>query len=69
VADPAVRLTVNLSVEVAQLLQDLADLMLTSKTQAINQAIATTAAIYKAKAAGGQLVVKYGNTQQVVNLP
>ncbi len=69
-ADPVVRLTVNVSPEVALLLEDLAtNQMKTTKTQALNQAIATTAAMYKAKAAGGQVVVKHGNKEQAVNLP
>ncbi|HSP10433.1 MAG TPA: hypothetical protein VLU92_12665 [Candidatus Dormibacteraeota bacterium] len=69
-ADPVVRLTVNVSPEVAALLDDLAvNQMKTTKTQALNQAIATTAAIYKAQADGGQVVVRKGNRQQPVNLP
>ena len=69
-AEPVVRLTVNVSPEVAQLLDDLAqNQMKTTKTQALNQAIATTAALYKAQADGGQVVVKKGNSQQTVNLP
>lgn len=68
-ADP-VRLTVNVSPEVWALLDDLASTLKTTKTQALNQAIATTAAIYKAQQdQGGQVVLKRGNTQQVVNLP
>jgi predicted transcriptional regulator len=69
-AAPVVRLTVNVSPEVAQLLDELADdLMKTNKTQALNQAITTTAALYKAQAAGGQVVVKNGRTERPVNLP
>jgi len=68
-ADPVVRLTVNVSPEVAQLLEGLAADLKTTKTQALNQAMATTAAMYKATADGGQVIVKKGNTQQVVNLP
>jgi predicted transcriptional regulator len=69
VADPVVRLTVNVSPEVAALLEQLANDMNTNKTQALNQAITTTAAIYKAQAEGGQVVVKHGRTEQPVNLP
>jgi predicted transcriptional regulator len=69
VADPVVRLTVNVSPEVAALLEELANEMNTNKTQALNQAITTTAAIYKAQAEGGQVVVKHGRTEQPVNLP
>ncbi|MDQ6783813.1 MAG: hypothetical protein M3063_10290 [Actinomycetota bacterium] len=68
-AQPVVRITVNVSPEVASQLEGLATDMNTTKTQALNQAIATTAAMYKATARGGQVVVKKGNTQQVVNLP
>lgn len=69
-ADPVVRLTVNVSPEVAALLEDLAtNHMKTTKTQALNQAIATTAALYKASAAGGHVVIRNGKTQQAVNLP
>lgn len=69
-SDPVVRLTVNVSPEVASLLDELANTLNTTKTQALNQAIVTTAAIYKAQdAAGGQVVIKRGNTQQLVNLP
>ncbi len=69
-ADPVVRLTVNVSPEVASLLDELAnDLMQTTKTQALNQAITTVTAMYKAQADGGQLVVKNGNKEQPVNLP
>jgi hypothetical protein len=69
-AEPVVRLTVNVSPEVASLLDELANnLMKTNKTQALNQAITTTAAMYKAQADGGQVVVKNGKTEQPVNLP
>jgi predicted transcriptional regulator len=68
-AEPVVRLTVNVSPEVAALLDELAANLKTSKTQALNQAITTTAAMYKAQAAGGQVVVKNGKTEQAVNLP
>jgi predicted transcriptional regulator len=69
-ADPVVRLTVNVSPAVAAALEELAtDLMKTNKTQALNQAITTTAAIYKAQAAGGEVVVKEGKTERPVNLP
>jgi predicted transcriptional regulator len=69
VAEPVVRITVNVSPEVAQLLEDLASRMKTTKTQALNQAITTTAAMYQAAAGGGQVVVRKGNTEQTVNLP
>lgn len=69
-AAPVVRLTVNVSPEVAQLLDELADkFMNTNKTQALNQAITTTATLYKAQADGGQVVVKKGRTERPVNLP
>jgi len=68
-ADPVVRLTVNVSPEVAKMLENLAANLNTTKTQALNQAIATTAAMYEATSGGGQVIVKKGNTQQVVNLP
>ena len=68
-ADPVVRLTVNVSPEIARTLENLANTMKTSKTQAINQAIATTAAMYKAEAEGGKLVVTNGSKQRPVNLP
>lgn len=68
-ADPVVRITVNVSPEVAQLLDELASKMKTTKTQALNQAITTTAAMYQAKENGGRVVVKKGNTEQTVNLP
>lgn len=68
-AEPVVRLTVNVSPEVARLLDGLAIELNTTKTQALNQAIATTAAIYKATADGGEVVIQKGNTEQVVNLP
>jgi predicted transcriptional regulator len=67
-ADPVVRITVNVSPEVAGQLEDLANKMHTTKTQAINQAIATTAAIYEAESRGGQAVIKHGNTQQPITL-
>ena len=68
-ADPVVRLTVNISPEVARLLDELAEKMHTTKTQALNQAITTTAAMYEAKDNGARVVVKKGNTEQSVNLP
>ena len=68
-ADPVVRITVNVSPEVANLLEDLADKMHTTKTQAINQAIVTTAAMYDAEANGGEAIIKRGNTQQRITLP
>ena len=68
-SDPVVRITVNVSPEVAKLLEDLAAEMNTTKTQALNQAITTTAAMYQAKATGAQVIVKKGNTEQSVNLP
>jgi predicted transcriptional regulator len=68
-ADPVVRLTVNVSPEVAKLLDELSSELKTSKTQALNQAITTTAAMYKAQAEGGQVVVKHGKSEQPVNLP
>jgi len=67
--EPVVRITVNVSPEVAKLLEDLAKTMQTTKTQAINQAITTTAAMYQAQALGGKVVVKKGNVEQAVNLP
>jgi predicted transcriptional regulator len=70
VANPVVRLTVNVSPEIAELLDDLAkNKMQTTKTEALNQAIATTAALYKATEAGGEVVVKKGNTLQPISLP
>lgn len=68
-AEPVVRLTVNVSPEVAQLLDELAGNLNTSKTQAVNQAITTAAAMYQAQSEGGQVVIKKGNTEQAVNLP
>lgn len=68
-AEPVVRITVNVSPEVASQLQDLADKMHTTKTQAINQAIATTAAIYDAEAHGGEAIIKRGNIRQRISLP
>ena len=68
-AEPVVRITVNVSPEVAQLLEELAKTMQTTKTQALNQAITTAAAMYQAQAAGGKVVVKKGNIEQAVNLP
>jgi predicted transcriptional regulator len=68
-ADPVVRLTVNVSPEVAQLLDSLAGKMRTTKTEALNQAIATMAVMYDAKDAGGEVVIKKGNTEQPINLP
>ena len=68
-SEPVVRITVNVSPEVAQLLEELAKTMQTTKTQALNQAITTTAAMYQAQAAGGKVVVKKGNIEQAVNLP
>lgn len=68
-ADPVVRLTVNVSPEVAKLLDQLASNLNTTKTQALNQAITTTAAVYKATAEGGRVVVRKGNTEQLINLP
>jgi predicted transcriptional regulator len=68
-AEPVVRLTANISPEVAKLLEDLADSLNTTKTQALNQAIATTAALAKASSSGGRVVVKKGNTEQAVHLP
>jgi predicted transcriptional regulator len=69
VSEPVVRITVNVSPEVAKLLEELAKTMQTTKTQALNQAITTTAAMYQAQAQGGKVVVKKGNMEQTVNLP
>jgi predicted transcriptional regulator len=68
-ADPVVRLTANLSPQVAAQLDSLAALLRTTKTQALNQAITTAVALYRAQEAGGQVVVRNGNTQQEVDLP
>lgn len=69
-AEAVVRLTANVSPEVADQLDRLAGLLGTTKTQALNQAIATAAALYKAQEVdGGQVVVRTGKTQEVFNLP
>jgi predicted transcriptional regulator len=68
-ADPVVRITVNVTPEVAAQLDELAAKMNTTKTQAINQAITTIAAMYREQESGGELVVKRGNTQQSIELP
>jgi predicted transcriptional regulator len=68
-AEPVVRVTVNVSPEVASQLESLAEKMHTTKTQAINQAIATTAAIYEAEENGGEAIIKMGNTRQRISLP
>jgi predicted transcriptional regulator len=68
-AEPVVRLTVNVSPEVAKLLEDLASQLKTTKTQALNQAIATTAQLYQATANGAKVIVKDGSGQRDVILP
>jgi predicted transcriptional regulator len=68
-ADPVVRVTVNVSPAVAQQLEDLAEQMGTTKTQALNQAISSTAALYDAQAHGGKIVVENGDKKTVVDLP
>jgi hypothetical protein len=68
-ASPVVRLTANVSPEVAHDLDDLATLLGTTRTQALNQAIETASMLYKAQADGGQLVVRRGRSQESVNLP
>jgi predicted transcriptional regulator len=64
-----VRLTANISPEVSRLLDVLAETLKTTKTQALNQAIATAAKLYQAQAEGGKVVVRIGNTRQEFNLP
>jgi hypothetical protein len=69
-ADPVVRLTANVSPEVADELNSLASLLGTNKTQALNQAIVTALALYRAQEVdGGTLLVQKGKTQEVVELP
>ncbi|HEY9418458.1 MAG TPA: hypothetical protein VIQ30_27150 [Pseudonocardia sp.] len=69
-ADPVVRLTANVSPAVADELDSLAKLLGTNKTQALNQAIVTASALYKAQEVdGGTVLVQKGKTQEVVELP
>lgn len=68
--DPVVRLTVNVTPEVANALDELATLLGTTKTQALNQAIVTVTYLYRAQECnGGQVVVRYGRVEQCVDLP
>lgn len=67
--DRAVRLTANVTPEVALMLQTLADAMGTTKTQALNQAVATTKALYDAEAKGQSIQLKKGTSVQKVSLP
>lgn len=67
---PVVRLTVNLSPLVADKLEELAAILGTTKTQALNQAIETASMLYRAQEKdGGQVVVRYGRSQENVDLP
>lgn len=70
-AQPVVRLTVNVTPEVAKMLDEITEHMGSTKTQALNQAIATTATLYKAEAEGDEAVVrnKSKNTSRKVKLP
>ena len=67
-AEPVVRLTANLSPQVAELLNNLAAQLGTTKTQALNQAIVTAARLYDASSKGARVIVKEGDTQREVNL-
>lgn len=64
-AAPVVRLTANLSPEVAKLLDDVAERLGTSKTEALNRAIATFATLNEQK---GRVVVKNGPVEREVSV-
>lgn len=69
-ADPVVRLTVDVSLDVADALDELANLLGITRTQALNQAIVTASYLYRAQEAnGGQLVARYGRAERHVHLP
>ncbi len=70
--EPAVKasaLTANLSPDVADQLDALADKLHTTRTAALNQAIATTIALVRAAGDDGKVVVRKGNTQQEMKIP
>lgn len=68
-AAPVVRLTANVTPEVADKLDRLAEILNTSKTEALNQAIATAATLYEQSLDGGRVQVKKGNVTRDVNMP
>ena len=53
-----VRLTANVSPAVAEQLSNLAEQLGTTKTEALNQAIATASTLYNAASNGAKVVIK-----------
>lgn len=68
-ANPVVRLTANVSTEVAGLLDELAAELGSTKTEALNQAIVTAAKFYKETGRGAHLILQDGNVQREMTLP